>query len=107
MISGALFFTRYVLDVMAGPPPSTGAEIIVWVEANRLVLSFVSEVLFFASMSLVPAVIALYLTLASIVPGGRLVYGVVGSYITARFAPHSPMRHSLVGLGQGGTSVGF
>ena len=27
----------------------------------------------------------------------RSVYGVVGSYITARFAPHSPMRHSLVG----------
>jgi len=27
----------------------------------------------------------------------RCVYGVVGSYITARFAPHSPMRHALVG----------
>ena len=66
MLSGALFFTRYVLDVMAGPPPSTGAEIIVWVEANRLALSLVSEVLFFASISLVPAVIALYLSLASV-----------------------------------------
>ena len=66
MISGALFFTKYILDVLAGPPPSTGAEIIVWVEANRLALSLVTEVLFFASMSLVPAVIALYLTLASV-----------------------------------------
>ena len=66
MISGALFFTKYILDVWAGPPPSTGAEIIVCVEANRLALSLVSEVLFFASMSLVPAVIALYLTLASV-----------------------------------------
>lgn len=27
----------------------------------------------------------------------RCVYGVVGSYITARFAPHSPMRHVWVG----------
>jgi hypothetical protein len=27
----------------------------------------------------------------------RCVYGVVGSYLTARFAPHSPMRHALVG----------
>lgn len=27
----------------------------------------------------------------------RCVYGVIGSYITARFAPHSPMRHALVG----------
>ena len=105
MISGALFFTRYVLDVMAGPPPSTGAEIIVWVEANRLVLSLVSEVLFFASMSLVPAVIALYLALASVerilaatgcgivavvvpilgvllIVHGRLVYPVYGLHIS-------------------------
>jgi hypothetical protein len=27
----------------------------------------------------------------------RCVYGVVGSSLTARFAPHSPMRHALVG----------
>jgi len=27
----------------------------------------------------------------------RCVYGVAGSYLTARFAPHSPMRHALVG----------
>jgi hypothetical protein len=26
----------------------------------------------------------------------RLVYGVVGGYIIARFAPHAPMRHALV-----------
>jgi hypothetical protein len=27
----------------------------------------------------------------------RLVYGVFGSYVTARLAPHSPMKHALVG----------
>jgi len=27
----------------------------------------------------------------------RLVYGVLGSYITARLAPHSPMRHVWIG----------
>lgn len=27
----------------------------------------------------------------------RCVYGVIGGYVTARFAPHSPMRHALVG----------
>jgi len=26
----------------------------------------------------------------------RCVYGVLGSYIAARFAPHNPMRHALV-----------
>ena len=105
MLSGALFFTRYVLDVMSGPPPSTGSEIIVWVETNRLVLSFGSEVLFFASMSLVPGVIALYLSLASVestlaatgcgiiavvvpvlsvllIVHGRLVYPVYGLHIS-------------------------
>ena len=27
----------------------------------------------------------------------RCVYGVIGSYVTARFAPHSPMRHAMIG----------
>jgi hypothetical protein len=27
----------------------------------------------------------------------RIVYGVVGGYVTARLAPHSPMRHALIG----------
>ncbi len=31
----------------------------------------------------------------------RCVYGVIGSYITARFAPHSPMRHALLVGGTG------
>ena len=102
---GTLFLAQYLLEVRAGPPPSTGAEIIVWVQANRLALSLVSEVLFFASMSLVPAVIALYLRLAGVEPTlaavgcgliavvvpvlavllivhGRLVYPVYGLYVT-------------------------
>lgn len=31
----------------------------------------------------------------------RCVYGVIGSYVTARFAPHSPMRHVWIGAGIG------
>ena len=31
----------------------------------------------------------------------RIVFGVVGSYITASLAPHSPMRHALIGGGIG------
>lgn len=105
VISGALFFIGYGLDIIAGPPPSTGAEILAWVEANRLVLSLVSEVLFFATTSLVPALIALYLSLAEesqilaatgcgilaiivpvlsmlIIVQGRLVYPVYGLNIS-------------------------
>ena len=29
--------------------------------------------------------------------GYRCLYGVLGSYLTAKFAPHSPMRHALIG----------
>lgn len=31
----------------------------------------------------------------------RLVYGVLGSYLMARLAPHSPMRHVWIGAGIG------
>ena len=27
----------------------------------------------------------------------RAIFGIIGSYITARLAPHSPMRHALMG----------
>jgi len=63
--SGLLFFSRDVLELLAGPPPSSGVEILAWVESGKLYLSFISEVLFFAVVALVPAVFALYHSLAS------------------------------------------
>lgn len=83
IVSGALFFTRSVLDVMSGPPPSTGAEILSWAQANRVVLSLVSEVLFFAAMFLVPAVIALYRSLES----GERTLASVGCGLMAAVIP--------------------
>lgn len=65
IISGVLFFLKYLLDLMAGPPPSSGAEILVWAASGKLPLSIMNEVLFFAGLFLVPAVIALYDSLAS------------------------------------------
>jgi len=65
VLSGILFLSRAVLELKAGPPPSSGVEILAWVESGKLVLSLISEVLFFAAMALVPAVIALYDSLAS------------------------------------------
>jgi len=66
IISGILFFLVYLLGFMAGPPPSSGAEILAWRASGELPLMLTSEVLFFAGMFLVPAVIALYYSLASI-----------------------------------------
>jgi len=68
IISGILFLSRDVLELTAGPPPSSGVQILAWVQSERLVLSFVSEVLFFAAITLVPAVIALYHSLAGTAP---------------------------------------
>jgi hypothetical protein len=65
VVSGLLFFARAILELFAGPPPSDGVAILAWVDSERVVLSFVSEVLFFATMTLIPAVAALYHSLAS------------------------------------------
>jgi len=106
MISGALFLMKAILDLIAGPPPSNGVEILVWVAAKKVPLAWTSEVLFFAIMFLVPAVIALYQSLAdteeakaafgcgviaAVIPitavllivHGRLVYPVYGLRIAA------------------------
>ena len=64
VVSGLLFLLRAVLDLMAGAPPSSGVEILAWIASNSLILGLDSEILFFAAMFLVPAVIALYQSLA-------------------------------------------
>lgn len=58
--SGILFAVVAFLDYQAGPPPSTGAAILRWRDAQVLVLDFVSECYFFAAVLLVPGTIALY-----------------------------------------------
>src|SRR5262245_8094383 len=64
--SGTLFVVLAFLDLRAGPPPSNGAEILLWRDAHALVLDFVSEVFFFATVLLVPGTIALYQDLVDV-----------------------------------------
>ena len=64
--SGALFVVLAFLDFRAGPPPSNGAEILLWRDSQALVLDFVSELLFFATVFLVPGTIALYQNLVDV-----------------------------------------
>ncbi len=66
VVAGALFLVRGLLDWTAGPPPANGTAILAWAQSQRLSLSFNSEVLFFATMALVPAVLALYRNLADV-----------------------------------------
>lgn len=104
--SGILFLARTLLEIRAGPPPSSGAEIVAWAAAGRLPLAWVIEVLFLANVLLVPAVFALYASLAGsdkvkaamgcgiaamamtllatlLVVQGRLVYPVYGIRVDA------------------------
>ena len=64
--SGVLFAVLAVLDFRAGPPPSNGAEILLWRDSQALVLDFVSEILFFATVLLVPGTMALYQNLVDV-----------------------------------------
>ena len=63
MASGILFVVLALLDFRAGPPPSNGAGILVWRDSQALVLDFISELLFFATVLLVPGTIGLYQSL--------------------------------------------
>jgi hypothetical protein len=63
---GILFVVLAFLDFRAGPPPSNGADILLWRDSQALVLDFVSEFLFFATVLLVPGTIALYQSLVEV-----------------------------------------
>jgi hypothetical protein len=103
--SGILFVVLAFLDFRAGPPPSNGAEILLWRDSQALVLDFVSEFLFFATVLLVPGTVALYQSLVDVdrtkagmgcgiiaatipvmavilIVHGRLVYPIYGMRIT-------------------------
>ena len=66
VVSGLLFLSRAILDLIAGAPPSSGVEILAWIASNSLIQDFQSEILFFAAGFLAPAVVALYQSLADV-----------------------------------------
>jgi hypothetical protein len=109
--SGILFLSRDLLDVMAGPPPSSGVEIIAWVESGRLVLSLATEILFFAAMSLVPAAIALYLSLADIdstkAATGCGIIAVVVPVLAVLDIVHGRLVYPVYGLRIGAPAVAY
>jgi hypothetical protein len=61
---GLLFLLSGVIDLAAGPPPSSGTGILAWISAHERLLAFPSELLFFEAAFLVPGAIALGHSLA-------------------------------------------
>jgi len=118
------------LDILAGPPPSTGEEILTWVASQKLALSFVPEVLFFAGALLVPGIIALYYSLSktdrnkaafgcgiiavtipiifmSLIVYGRLVYPIYGLQVDSPAIAEFVISIYYGGLHAIGLLVGF
>ena len=61
---GLLSFLSGVIDLAAGPPTSSGTDIVAWIGTHERLLAFPSELLFFEAAFLVPGAIALYHSLA-------------------------------------------
>jgi hypothetical protein len=66
VVSGVLFLSRALLDLLAGEAPSKGVEVLAWIGSHSLIHALESEILFFATVCLIPAVIALYGSLAGV-----------------------------------------
>ena len=64
--SGLFFLARSVLDWTVGPPPRIGSELGVWIAAGASRMAFANEALFFAAVCLIPAVPAMYHSLAAV-----------------------------------------
>jgi hypothetical protein len=60
LLCGVLYLTKAVLDFQVGDPPSTGTAILVWRSSHEVGLAWTDEVLFAATVLLIPGVIALY-----------------------------------------------
>lgn len=66
IISGVLFFTQYLFVLPAGAPPLADADLMAWVQEWRFYLSMADELLFFATLLLIPSIAALYRILVKV-----------------------------------------
>ena len=83
LAAASLFLTNSVLEFVAGPPPSDGAAILDWRDANFLPLALTSEIMFFATGALLPGVVSLYRGIAPAHPKS----GVLGCGLIALTLP--------------------
>lgn len=66
IISGVLFFAQYLFVLPAGAPPLTDADLMAWVQEWRFNFSMADELLFFATLLLIPSIAALYRILVKV-----------------------------------------
>ncbi|MNC07134.1 hypothetical protein D3C76_149870 [compost metagenome] len=68
IISGILFFAQYLFLLPMPSPPLTDAELMIWLRDWRFNLSMADELLFFATLLLIPSIVALYRVLLKVEP---------------------------------------
>lgn len=102
VVSGVLFIVLALLDLRVGPPPSDGVAILAWRESNATALAFVSELLFFATILLVPGTIALYRSLAEIdrtkASTGCGIIGVTIAVVSVMLVVHGRLIYPIYGM---------
>ena len=81
--SGILFLTRGIFEYLAGPPPSTGTDVLQWAARNEILLAIQNEVTFFAALLLIPAMLILY----RILRADHQIAAATGCGITASIFP--------------------
>jgi len=87
VLSGGLYLIKALLDLKVGDPPSNGTEIMAWRSSHELALAWTDELLFAATVLLIPGVIALYRALeGSTRPWVGLGCGVIAAVIPLVFA---------------------
>jgi hypothetical protein len=102
VVSGLLFVLRAALDFSAGEPPSNGVEILLWVASHRLTISLISEILFVATVFLVPAGIALHQSLVGVdrvkAAAGAGIMAVVIPVLVVLLIVHGRLVYPVYGL---------
>jgi len=102
LASGVLFVALALLDFRSGQPPSNGAAILQWRDSQQLVLDFVSEVCFFATVLLVPGTIALYQFLAkadrTLAAAGCGLVAVVIAVMAVMLVIHGRLVYPIYGM---------
>jgi len=60
ILAGVLFFIANLITISLPNPPSAETDFIKWLSENRIYLSIQNEILFFATISLIPSSFVLY-----------------------------------------------
>ncbi|MCL6605298.1 MAG: hypothetical protein K6T94_20750 [Paenibacillus sp.] len=66
IISGILFFAQYLFVLPMPSPPLSDAHLMTWLQEWRFNISMVDELLFFATLLLIPSIVALYRILVKV-----------------------------------------